>query len=448
MAAVPALQPVTDGWPAPTPAQPVNAEIQVPASKSLTNRYLVLAALADGPSRLRAPLHSRDSALMIAALRSLGAGISEVPGTGRFGPDLLVEPIPAGSAGDSVVDCGLAGTVMRFVPPVAALRKGTAAFDGDPHARQRPMGPIIDALRGLGITVDDGGSGSLPFRVSGTGAVPGGRLEIDAGASSQFVSALLLAGARFREGLHLVHRGESVPSLDHIAMTVRVLRDTGVEVDDSTPNQWQVSPGPIQAFDVEIEPDLSNAGPFLAAALATGGTVRMPGWPAATTQVGDKWRQLLPQMGADVALADGVLTVTGRGRIRGGVFADTSELAPTVAALCALADSPSVLTGIAHLRGHETDRLAALRTEINRLGGSVTETGDGLRIIPAPLHGGTFGTYEDHRMATAGAIIGLAVPGVVVEDIGTTSKTMPEFAALWADLVSAAREPAIPAQER
>ncbi len=428
--------PVTEGWPAPTPGRPVTGVVRVPGSKSLTNRYLVLAALADGPSRLRAPLHSRDSALMVTALRSLGAKITEAPGSGPFGPDLLVEPIPAEASGDTAVDCGLAGTVMRFVPPLAALRTGTAAFDGDPHARQRPMGATIEALRGLGIEVDDGGRGALPFSVTGRSGVPGGRLEIDAGASSQFVSALLLAGARFTSGLHLIHTGETVPSLDHIAMTVTVLRSCGVEVDDSVPNEWRVSPGTVKAFDVDIEPDLSNAGPFLAAAVATGGSVSIPGWPAHTTQVGDKWRSILPQMGADAELADGVLTVTGTGTIRGGTFADTSELAPTVAALCALADSPSVLTGIAHLRGHETDRLAALKTEINALGGNVTETADGLSIQPAPLHGGVFGTYADHRMATAGAILGLVVPGVAVEDIAATSKTMPEFAQLWTALVA------------
>ncbi|MCC9192915.1 3-phosphoshikimate 1-carboxyvinyltransferase [Arthrobacter sp. zg-Y916] len=442
-----ALQPVTEGWPAPTPKDPVDAVVRVPGSKSLTNRYLVLAALADGPSCLRAPLHSRDSALMVQALQALGAGIAQVPGSGPFGPDLLVEPLSPGAAGDADVDCGLAGTVMRFVPPLAALRNGTVSFDGDPHARQRPMGVTIEALRALGIEVDDGGQGALPFSVAGRGEVAGGRLEIDAGASSQFVSALLLAGARFTNGLHLVHSGANLPSLDHIAMTVQVLRECGVEVDDSVPNQWQVSPGTIRAFDVAIEPDLSNAGPFLAAALVTGGTVRIPGWPETTTQVGDQWRRILPQMGAEAELSDGVLTVRSDGKIRGGVFADTSELAPTVAALCALADSPSVLTGIAHLRGHETDRLAALKTEINRLGGSVTETDDGLRIQPAPLHGGTFGTYADHRMATAGAIIGLAVPGVVVEDISATSKTMPEFADLWTELAAGPSGTAGTAQE-
>lgn len=427
-------------WPAPFAERPVDATVRVPGSKSLTNRYLVLAALADGPSRLRAPLHSRDSALMIGALRQLGADIREVPGDSPFGPDLEVTPIPSGSgAVDAVIDCGLAGTVMRFVPPMAALRKGVSVFDGDPHARERPMGAIIDALAALGVTVR-GEAGetpsSLPFRVEGTGEVRGGHLVIDASASSQFVSALLLVGARFTEGLHLEHSGHSVPSLDHINMTVAVLRGVGVEVDDSTPNHWIVSPGLIRAFDERIEQDLSNAGPFLAAAVASGGTVRIPDWPAPTTQVGDLWRSILPEMGATVTLEAGTLTVTGGSEIRGGDFADTSELAPTVAALCALATGPSRLSGIAHLRGHETDRLAALAAEINGLGGDVQETDDGLVIRPAKLHGGVVRSYADHRMATAGAILGLAVRGVEVQDIGTTAKTMPDFPQLWADMIA------------
>ena len=422
-------------WPAPFAAAPVDATVTVPGSKSLTNRYLVLAALADGPSRLRAPLHSRDSALMIQALRQLGAGIREIPGDGSFGPDLEITPLSADTdAADTAIDCGLAGTVMRFVPPVAALRKGATVFDGDPHARKRPMDTIIEALAALGVEVraEDGTRpSSLPFAVDGTGEVRGGHLVIDASASSQFVSALLLVGARFREGLHLEHVGKPVPSLDHINMTVAVLREVGVSVDDSVPNHWVVAPGPIRAFDRRIEQDLSNAGPFLAAALATGGTVRIPNWPAPTTQVGDLWRSILSQMGATVTLADGTLTVTGGPEIKGADFADTSELAPTVAALCALAAGPSRLTGIAHLRGHETDRLAALVTEINRLGGDAEETADGLVIRPAKLHGGVVHSYADHRMATAGAILGLAVPGVEVEDIGTTAKTMPDFPQLW-----------------
>ena len=352
----------------------------------------MLAALADGPSRLRAPLHSRDSALMIEALRQLGATVTEVPGDGAFGPDLEIIPISMDAdAADTAIDCGLAGTVMRFVPPVAALRRGESRFDGDPHARKRPMGTIIEALAGLGVAVnapDGGPASSLPFTVHGTGEVRGGHLIIDASASSQFVSALLLAGARFTEGLHLEHVGKPVPSLDHINMTVAVLRGVGVAVDDSVPNHWIVSPGPIRAFDQRIEQDLSNAGPFLAAALATGGTVRIPNWPAETTQVGDLWRGILTAMGATVTVDGGTLTVSGGTEIKGGDFDETSELAPTVAALCALAAGPSRLSGIAHLRGHETDRLAALVTEINRLGGDAEETADGLIIRPATLHGG------------------------------------------------------------
>lgn len=434
-------------WPAPYADRPVDATVTVPGSKSLTNRYLVLAALADGPSRLRAPLHSRDSALMIQALRQLGATITEVPGDGAFGPDLEVVPMrhrePKGqrdAAGTAVsIDCGLAGTVMRFVPPLAALRSGASTFDGDPHARKRPMGTIIEALKALGVNVsaEDGSTpASLPFVVEGTGEVRGGHLVIDASASSQFVSALLLVGARFTEGLHLEHVGKPVPSLDHINMTVAVLRGAGVQVDDSVPNHWVVSPGPIRAFDQQIEQDLSNAGPFLAAALASGGTVRIPGWPEQTQQVGDLWRSILARMGADVTLLDGVLTVRGGPEIKGADFADTSELAPTVAALCALATGPSRLSGIAHLRGHETDRLAALVTEINRLGGDAEETSDGLVIRPAKLHAGVVHSYADHRMATAGAILGLAVEGVQVEDIATTAKTMPDFPRLWTGMLT------------
>jgi 3-phosphoshikimate 1-carboxyvinyltransferase len=432
-------------WPAPFATRPVNATVTVPASKSLTNRFLVLAALADGPSRLRAPLHSRDSALMIEALRQLGATITEVPGDGAFGPDLEVIPLSQDVHSPRTrIDCGLAGTVMRFVPPLAALRNGVSVFDGDPHARNRPMGTIIEALKalGVGVAAEDGGTpASLPFAVEGTGEVQGGHLVIDASASSQFVSALLLVGARFTEGLHLEHVGKPVPSLDHINMTVAVLRGAGVSVDDSVPNHWVVAPGPIRAFDQRIEQDLSNAGPFLAAALASGGTVRIPGWPAETTQVGDLWRSILADMGAEVSLVDGVLTVTGGPEIKGGDFAETSELAPTVAALCALATGPSRLSGIAHLRGHETDRLAALVTEINRLGGDAEETSDGLVIRPAKLHPGVVHSYADHRMATAGAILGLAVEGIQVQNIATTAKTMPDFPRLWADMLAQGQPP-------
>ncbi len=425
-------------WSAPCPDAPVEGTLTLPGSKSLTNRYLVLASLANGPSVLREPLKSRDSDLMVAALRGLGAVIEEVPGAGRFGPDLRVMPVPAAAAGPVDVHCGLAGTVMRFVPVVAALRSGPTRFDGDPQARTRPMAPILDSLRALNVDVEALDGGSLPFTVLGTGSVTGGHVRIDATASSQFISALLLVGARFDEGLTLEHGAEEVPSPEHIAMTVDVLRTLGVVIDDSVQGRWTVSPGPIQAFDVHIEQDLSNAAPFLAAAVATQGRVRIPDWPTSTTQIGDQLRDLLAQFGASVEFEAGTLTVTGGSRITGGTFPSTGELAPVVAALCALASTPSRLTGIAHLRGHETDRLAALTAEINGLGGDVEETADGLLIRPAPLHGGVFHTYNDHRMAMAGAVLGLAVPGISIENISTTSKTIPEFADLWTELASSA----------
>lgn len=450
-----ATEPTTGNslWSAPfVGASPVVSSLTVPGSKSLTNRWLVLAALADGPCRLRAPLHSRDSRLMIQALQELGAHVQEVDGDSPFGPDLVITPIPrpfdAGSgSGDRSVDCGLAGTVMRFVPPLAALLAGSTQFDGDPHARKRPMGPVVEALQALGVTVElngDNRDAALPFTVHGPSAgesLVGGELRIDASASSQFVSAMLLVGSQFRNGLTLVHHspdGGGVPSMPHVDMTVETLRHVGVVVDDSQPARWVVSPGPVAAFDIRVEQDLSNAGPFLAAAVVTGGQVSVPHWPLETTQGGAHWREILPQFGAQVELVDGVFTVTGPRHAR-GVDLDLSlagELAPTVAAICTVATTPSRLRGIAHLRGHETDRLAALTTEINRLGGRATETEDGLVIEPASLHAATFFSYDDHRMATAGAVIGLVVDGIQVENVETTAKTLPQFPTMWQDLVS------------
>ncbi len=421
----------TAPWPAPTPAGPVRAEVVLPGSKSLTNRALVLAALSDSPSTVRAALRSRDTTLMAAALGSLGAHVD------TSGDDWAVTPGPL--TGPAEVDCGLAGTVMRFVPPVAALADGTVSFDGDPHARTRPMGEILVGLRGLGIEVADEGRGTLPFDVHGAGKVRGGQVVIDASASSQFISALLLAGARYDEGVDVLHDGKPVPSLPHIDMTVAALREHGVEVDDSEPNRWRVLPGPVRAVDVTIEPDLSNAAPFVAAAAVTRGSLTVLGWPRTTTQAGDRLREVLGLMGAEVSLDDRGLTVTGTGPLQGVDLDlhDEGELTPAVAALAALAQSPSVVRGVGHIRGHETDRLHALATELTRLGGDVTERPDGLEIRPAALHGGVFRTYADHRMAHAGVILGLVVPGVEVEDIATTSKTFLDFPAAWTNAVGA-----------
>ena len=464
-------------WPAPlapasSEAAGKNALVHIPGSKSLTNRYLLLAALADSPSYLRAPLHSRDSALMIEALRQLGAGIELVPTDSPFGPDVKVTPLnfaQPGSAQAVSIECGLAGTVMRFVPALAALLPGEFAFDGDPHARQRPMGPVLEGLRQLGVQVDcEQGENALPFVLrspglaSAEGVSEAPVVRIDASTSSQFVSALLLMAPRLPQGMVLVHEGSSVPSIPHIQMTVEALRQMGVEVQEHYPNQgneaeggeyrWTVHPGSFPGFEMTIEPDLSNAGPFLAAAVVTGESVTIPHWPApaddssaGTTQVGDMWRELLPALGAQVRYAEGRLTVTGPAQLPEGDFSfDLSaggELAPTMAATCAFVKGRVELTGIAHLRGHETDRLAALAAEINRLGGSAHDTADSL-VIEAPIPATAEAapvlarTYDDHRMATFAAIIGLRRGNVVVQNVATVAKTMPEFPAMWEDMLA------------
>lgn len=365
---------------------------------------------------------------MIAALEAFGVSFESRGNELQITPGVL--------SGPAKIDCGLAGTVMRFVPPMAALATGLIEFDGDTAARRRPMQTTIESLRQLGVEVV-GHPDSLPFAIVGKGSIRGGEITIDASKSSQFVSGLLLSAARFDEGLVLHHSGEHLPSLPHIDMTIQTLRQRGVGAAQIGPASWEVKPGEIGGGRIQIEPDLSNAGPFLAAALVAGGSVEIPNWPAETTQVGAMFPELLTKMGAEASLDEGVLKVSGSGEIH-GIDADLSaagELTPTIAALAALADSPSRLTGIAHLRGHETDRLSALVTEINRLGGKATELADGIEIEPAELHGGLWHCYEDHRMATAGAIIGLRVPGVEVEDIAATSKTMPEFPQLWRSML-------------
>ncbi|TDD39202.1 3-phosphoshikimate 1-carboxyvinyltransferase [Actinomadura sp. KC06] len=418
-------------WSAPVAHAPVDAVVPLPGSKSMTNRALILAALADGPSTIVRPLHSRDTELMADALRALGVGIGE-----DF-EDWQV--LPGELAGPARVDVGLAGTVMRFLPPVAALASGEVAVDGDPRARERPMGPIITALRALGADIEDGGRGALPFTVRGTGAVNGGQVVIDASGSSQLVSGLLLAAPRFEKGVEVRHEGPPVPSAPHLAMTVQMLRDAGATV-ETEHNLWRVAPGPLRGGERVIEPDLSNAAQFLGAALVTGGRVTVPDWPSETTQPGDALRDLLAQMGADVSHGADGLTVRGSGGFQGldADLHEVGELTPVLAALAALAESPSRLTGIAHLRGHETDRLAALVTEINGLGGDVRELLDGLEINPRPLRGGVFRTYDDHRMVMAAAVLGLAVPGIEVENPGTVGKTLPNFTELWASMAAPA----------
>ncbi len=430
----------TDGlWSAPFANAPVRGVVSVPGSKSATNRALVLGALADGPSLLRRPLLARDTRLMAAALRSLGTRVDEFEGA--QGIDWIVTPRTL--SGAAAIDCGLAGTVMRFVPAVAMLAEGPVTFDGDERARMRPMHTMIEAIRALGVRVGDEGRGTLPFTVFGSGAVTASHVVLDASASSQFVSALLLAAPRFDDGCTIEHRGPAIPSRPHLDMTVAMLRERGIEVDvdasDPTHAFWTVHPGIISDLDCTIEPDLSNAAPFLAAAMVTGGEVTVRDWPMSTTQPGDRLRDLFHRMGASVTLDDHGLTLHGPEKLLGlqADLRDVGELTPVIAAVCALASTPSRLSGIAHLRGHETDRLTALATELQRIGGSASETEDGLVIEPSTSwHGAALETYEDHRMATAAAVLGLRIPEVAVENIATTAKTLPDFPAMWHTLVS------------
>ena len=468
-------------WAAPRASRPLRATVHVPGSKSETNRALVLAAIADGPGRVRGALDARDTRLMADGLHALGARITRAaedgPGT-RVPGDLLVRPLTQVRSG-ATIDCGLAGTVLRFLPPLAALARGTTAFVGDPAAEARPVGPVLDALASLGARVEwQGRPGFLPFRVMGTGRLPARGaprdLTVESSASSQFLSALLLT-APLMDGPITLRAAGHVVSAPHLAMTVHALRARGVDVDIAVaddsggalvpdadtatgsapvaaaratperPAAWTVHPGRPRGGDVHVDPDLSNAGPFLGAALLCGGSVTVAGWPRETTQAGDAWRGLLTRLGAQARRGPDGLTVTGggvagRARLRGldADLSDVGELTPTLAALTLFADSPSHLSGIAHLRGHETDRLAALAREITRLGGDVTEHADGLEIRPRPLHAARVRTYGDHRMATFGALVGLVVPGVEVQDIATTAKTLPGFPHLWAEVLRAA----------
>ena len=417
---------------------PVDISVVIPGSKSVTNRALILAAQATTPSTLRRPLVSRDSELMVAGLKALGVGIQESAVIVDGVEELQWILTPAALRGDVRIDVGNAGTVMRFLPPLAALATGEVTFDGDPRSYERPLGPVIKALEELGVSIEHEDRYSLPLTLNGTGKVGGGEITIDASESSQFLSALLLVAPSFTHGITVKHQGGSLPSMPHIEMTVEMLRQFGATVDvDSVAQTWSVKPGSLHGLDLVIEPDLSNASPFLSIAMVCGGRVAIADWPMKTTQPGDQLRTILSDMGAQFSFGDNGLTIIGTGKIHGidVDLHDVGELTPSVAALAALADSPSHLRGIGHLRKHETDRLAALTREINALGGNVVEEETALHITPAPLHSGVFHTYDDHRLATAGAVLGLVVEGIEVENIATTRKTLPDFPGLWSSLL-------------
>ncbi|HVW79335.1 MAG TPA: 3-phosphoshikimate 1-carboxyvinyltransferase [Mycobacteriales bacterium] len=421
-------------WRAPNVTGPVNAAVRVPGSKSMTNRALVLSALAEGQSIIRHPLRSRDTSLMIDALRALGASIDDSDDLRWRLDSRRFTRQPA------KIDVGNAGTVLRFVPPIAALAKAAISFDGDEAVRRRPVAPLITALRAVGVEVDDDGRGAAPFVVHGTGAVTGGRVAVDASSSSQLVSALMLAGPAYGAGIEIRHVGaRPVPNAPHLAMTVAMLSARGAQVDVGD-DLWRVAPGTLEGISSTVEPDLSSAAPFLAAAVVTGGRIAIPDWPEHSTQPGALLPELLAAFGAISRLDERGLVVVGPERVSGAELdlRHAGELTPVLAAIAALADTPSQLTGVDYLRGHETDRLAALRHELRALGTDVEEHSDGLAINPTPMHGGTFSTYADHRMAMAGAVIGLVVPDVVLDDVATTAKTFPGFEQVWTQAVTGA----------
>jgi 3-phosphoshikimate 1-carboxyvinyltransferase len=418
-------------WLAPRSSGAVSATVRLPGSKSMTARALILSALADGPSVVERPLRARDTELMAAGLRALGVEVDS-----SSDERWLVRP--GALRGPARVDVGLAGTIMRFLPPVAALADGTVEFDGDPHARNRPLRPIVEALRALGASIEASPSGGLPLTVRGAGLLEGGEAVIDASGSSQFVSGLLLSAPRFAKGLVLRHEGPPVPSAPHLRLTTHMLRAAGAVVDESVPDVWTVESGPLAGRTWVIEPDLSGAAPFFAAAMVTGGEVTLAGWPADSWQPVAQVVELLTGLGAEVSQGAAGLTVRGSGTLHGitADLSEVSELTPVVAALAALADGPSELRGVEHIRGHETDRIAALAAELGKAGAAVTEFPDGLRIEPRPLTATSFETYADHRMAHAAAVVGLAVAGIELTDVACTSKTLPEFPELWAELVA------------
>jgi 3-phosphoshikimate 1-carboxyvinyltransferase len=425
-------------WAAPAAGRPVHARLTLPGSKSITNRALILAALADSPTRITGPLRARDTSLMAAAIAALGATVTPA------GDDWLVTP--GWRDAPATVDVGNAGTVIRFVPPAAALARADVAFRGDPRASQRPVGPLLAALRELGAQISDDGRGAVPFTVHGHGRVPGGVIRLDASGSSQLVSGLLLAAPRYDKGAEIRHEGPRIPSAPHIAMTVAMLRAAGADVDatapapgDPVPTIWRVHPAALAPAAIAVEPDLSNAGVFLAAALVTGGEVTITGWPARSLQAADQILDVISRMGATAEAVPGGMRVAGSGTVRGitADLRDVSELMPVLVAAATLADSPSTFTGIGHMRTHESDRLAALAGEIGALGGDVTELPDGLRVRPRPLRAGTtvFDSHDDHRLVMAAAVLGLVVPGVRVGNAGTVAKTLPGFTALWQQML-------------
>jgi 3-phosphoshikimate 1-carboxyvinyltransferase len=413
-------------------AGPVDAVVSPPGSKSLTNRALVCAALAEGGSTLRRALDADDTNAMVDGLRALGIEVEADP------PSQTVRVIGCGGrppATVAIADAQLSGTTSRFLLPVAALAAGTIRVDGALPLRARPMGPSIEALRSLGVTVTDvGAPGHLPVDVS-DGPVAGGEITVPGDASSQFLSGLLLAAPAMRTGLTVRVEGTLV-SRPYVDMTVAVMSAFGATVDRPDDRTWRVEPQTYAATTYEIEPDASAASYAFAVPAIVGGTVRVDGLGSSSLQGDVAFVELLARMGARVEQTATSTTVHGTGRLQ-GIEADLSAIsdtAQTLAAVAPFADGPTRITGIGFIRRKETDRVRAMVTELRRAGVDAEEEPDGILVRPGPIRPATIETYDDHRMAMAFALLGLGAPGIAIADPGCVAKTYPGYWRMLAGL--------------
>lgn len=417
-------------------AGPIDATISVPGSKSLTNRALILAAMADGVSTLHGALVADDTEAMAGAMRALGAEITLDPvETTVVGFGAAPRP------GPRTIDARLSGTTARFVLPLLALGHGPYVLDGDEPLRDRPMGPTIDALRRLGAEVDDGDRpGHLPVIVS-AGSVRGDGVAVDGQTSSQFTSGLLLSGASLAEGISIDLVG-SVVSRPYLDMTIEVLRAFGVEAGIEGERRLWVRSGGLRATDYAIEPDASAASYFLAATAICGGEVRIRGLGERSIQGDAKVAAVFDLMGAQVSIDNGSTTLRST-RTLSGIdvdLTDMPDMAQTIAATAPFADGPTTVRGVEVIRGHETDRIAAIVTEMRRCGITAEEHADGFTIHPGTPQPARIETYRDHRMAMSFALLGLRTPGIEIADPGCVAKTFPQFF----DVLDELRVPAHP----
>lgn len=419
-----------------TPAAgPVNGTVTVPGSKSLTNRALVIAALATGRSTLHGALFSDDTEACMDGLARLGIDISSDPSAARVTVTGAGGRIPAVTA---ELDVRYSGTTARFLTAVAAAGRGIYRFDGAQPMRERPMGDLPAVLSATGARFRFlGEPDHLPFELQAT-ELPAGRIEINATQSSQPVSALLLCAPAATGATTIIVRG-AVPSEPFIDMSVRIMREFGVDVSRPQPGVFEIAAGSgYRGRTYDVEPDASNSSYFMAAAALTGGTVCVRGLSADSAQGDIACAAILKRMGCRVRQDTAGITVTGPKRLR-GVDLDlnaVSDLTPTFAAIAPFTDSPVTIRNVAHTRLQETDRIAALATELTRLGATVEEHADGLRIEPSALAPAPIRTYEDHRMAMAFAVTGLRVPGLTIRDPGCVAKTFPDFFERFATLTA------------